>query len=120
MTDGGVSTVAPGNVICRAPGIGVATLRAMKSAPSAFVVSCKNDESSMLAPSTLPTDSVVPLAESMNGGERRGGIDDPLLAAAAAEASAGGSIVVPFVASDHKQPNRIDKPKGAKVRRSAK
>ncbi len=120
MTDGGVTrTVAPGNVIRRPPGIGVATLRAMQSAPSAFVVSCKNDESSMLAPSTLPTDSVVPLAESMNGGERRGGIDDPLLAAAAAEASAGGSIV-PFVASDHKQPNRIDKPKGAKVHRSAK
>eukprot|EP01084_Bolivina_argentea_P235530 396304_1 len=124
MSDGGVSTVAPGNVICKVPGIGVATLRAIKSAPSAFVVPCKNKESSMLIPSALATDSVMPLAEFMNGraeheengGEKRGGIDDPLAAAAATEASTYGSIVIPLMAGDHKQPNRISKPKATKTR----
>ncbi len=128
MPDGGVSTVAPGNVIRKVPGIGVATLRAIKSAPSAFVVPCKNEESSMLVPSAVTTNSVMPLAELMNGraeheengGGKRGGIDDPLTAAAAAEASTDGSIVIPLMTGDHKQPNRIAKPKSTKVRRFAK
>ncbi len=121
MPEGGISIVAPGNAMHKAPGIGMATLRAIKSAPSAFVVPCKNEESSILVPAAIAEYSAVPLDELMNGRAEReengGGIDDPLAAAAAAEASTGGSIVMPLMVGDPKQSNRIAKQK-AKVRMS--
>ncbi len=118
MPEGSISTVAPGSAIRKAPGVGVATLRAIKSAPSAFVVPYKNEERNMLVPVGVAEDSAAPLDEVVNGMAERegngGGINDPLAAAAAAEASTGGSIVMPLMVGDPKQPNRIAKPK-AKV-----
>ncbi len=121
MQEDDVSAIAPGNVMRKVPGIGVATLRAIKSAPSAYVVPCKNEESKMFVPVAVATDSTMPLSELMNGQEENGGgkgsgINNLLAEAAAAEASTGGSIIMPLIVGDPKQPNRIAKQKTAKVR----